>query len=206
MGILPHFRRPDHRDLNPSGGVRLSDTRRPGAAVPPWGGMTDFGAARISDHARTAMTRRRVSEAQLREVLRAPQAVVPANRRRRVVVQGFVTLGDPPQKALLRVVVEVGLDPPEVVTVYADHPVQAVRSEAMKITYDAATDTLTVVLRAAPARISAEEKSGVIMDYDAEGRLIALEVLDASARVDGVDTVQLQVIPKPAARAPAAAE
>jgi uncharacterized protein YuzE len=70
----------------------------------------------------------------------------------------------------------------------------------MKITYDAATDTLTVVLRDGPARISEEEKSGVILDYDAEGRLIALEVLDASARVDGVDTVQLQVIPTPAAR------
>jgi uncharacterized protein YuzE len=76
----------------------------------------------------------------------------------------------------------------------------------MKITYDAATDTLTVVLRDATARISVEEKSGVILDYDAEGRLIALEVLDASARVDGVDTVQLQVIPKPAAGQPAAAE
>ena len=87
-----------------------------------------------------------------------------------------------------------------------DHPVQAVRSEAMKITYDAATDTLTVVLRDATARISEEEKSGVILDYDAEGRLIALEVLDASARVDGVDTVQLQVIPKPAAGQSVAAE
>jgi uncharacterized protein YuzE len=76
----------------------------------------------------------------------------------------------------------------------------------MKITYDAATDTLTVVLRDAPARISAEEKSGVILDYDAEGRLIALEVLDASSRVEDVETVQLQVIPKPAARQPAAAE
>jgi hypothetical protein len=52
-------------------------------------------------------------------VLRAPQAVVPANRPGRVVVQGPVTLGDPPQKALLRVVGEVGLDPPEVVTMYA---------------------------------------------------------------------------------------
>ena len=76
----------------------------------------------------------------------------------------------------------------------------------MKITYDAATDTLTVVLRDATARISEDEKSGVILDYDAEGRLIALEVLDASARVDGVDTVQLQVIPKVPAGQPAAAE
>ena len=76
----------------------------------------------------------------------------------------------------------------------------------MKITYDSATDTLTLVLRDGPARISEEEKSGVILDYDAENRLIAIEILDASTRVDGVDTVQLQVTPKPGAKHPAAAE
>ena len=76
----------------------------------------------------------------------------------------------------------------------------------MKVTYDTATDTLTVVLRDAPVRVSEEEKSGVILDYDADHRLIALEILDASTRVDGVDTVQLQVIPKPGAKHPIAAE
>ena len=65
------------------------------------------------------MARRAISEALLRDVLRAPQAVVPAKRPGRVVVQGPVTLGDPPQKALLRALVEVGQDPPEVVTAYA---------------------------------------------------------------------------------------
>lgn len=75
----------------------------------------------------------------------------------------------------------------------------------MKITFDTATDTLTVVLRDAVVRISEEEKSGVILDYDAHDRLVAIEILDASTRVDGADTVQLQVIPKPA-RQPAAAE
>jgi YD repeat-containing protein len=76
----------------------------------------------------------------------------------------------------------------------------------VKVTYDAETDTLTVLLRDAPARVSEEEKSGVILDYDADDRLIAIEVLDASTRVDGVDTVQLQVIPKPSASRPEAAE
>ena len=65
------------------------------------------------------MARRAMGEARLREVLRAPQAAVPANRPGRVVAQGPVTLRDPPQEALLRVVVEVGLDPPEVVTLDA---------------------------------------------------------------------------------------
>jgi uncharacterized protein YuzE len=167
--------------------------------------MTDVSAARISDYARTAMARRAISEAQLREVLRAPQAVVRPTGRDGSWCK-VVTLGNPPEKALLRVVVEVDLDAPEVVKGVRDHPVRAVRSEAMKITYDAATDTLTVVLRDATARISEEEKLGVILDYDAEGRLIALEVLDASARVDSVDTVQLQVIPKAPAGQPAEAE
>ena len=76
----------------------------------------------------------------------------------------------------------------------------------MKITYDSATDTLTVVLRDRPARISEQEKSGVILDYDADDRLIAIEILDASTRVDGVDTVQLQVIQKPGIKHPTAAE
>jgi YD repeat-containing protein len=76
----------------------------------------------------------------------------------------------------------------------------------MKIIYDGATDTLTLVLRDGPARISEEEKSGVILDYDAEDRLIAIEILDASTRVDGVDTVQLQVTPEPGAKHPAAAK
>jgi YD repeat-containing protein len=44
--------------------------------------------------------------------------------------------------------------------------------------------------------VSDEERSGVILDYDAEDRLIAIEVLDASSRIDDVDTVQLQVVSK----------
>jgi hypothetical protein len=81
--------------------------------------MTYLGSVRISDHARAAMARREVTEDQVRGVLRAPQAVVPGNRPGREVAQGPVMLGDPPLKVLLRVVVEVGQSPPEVVTVYA---------------------------------------------------------------------------------------
>jgi YD repeat-containing protein len=60
------------------------------------------------------------------------------------------------------------------------------------------------VLRDAPIRESEEERSGVILDYDAAGRLVALEILDASTRVDTVDSVQLKV--RQASKVPAAAE
>jgi YD repeat-containing protein len=76
----------------------------------------------------------------------------------------------------------------------------------MKVTYDAETNVLTIELRGGPISESDEERSGVILDYDAEGRLVAIEVMEASTRVDGVDVVQLRVVPKPSAEAPKAAE
>jgi uncharacterized protein YuzE len=55
----------------------------------------------------------------------------------------------------------------------------------MRIDYDAETVTLRIVLDV-PVRESEEERSGVIVDYDDSGKLVALEVLDASTRADTV--------------------
>jgi len=38
-----------------------------------------------------------------------------------------------------------------------------------------------------PARISQEEKSGVVLNDDADDRLIAIEIVDASTQVEEVE-------------------
>ena len=54
----------------------------------------------------------------------------------------------------------------------------------MKARYDTETDTLTLVLGSAPVHESDEGNPGVILDYDREGNVVSIEILDASKRVD----------------------
>jgi YD repeat-containing protein len=61
----------------------------------------------------------------------------------------------------------------------------------MLVRYDDATYTLTIVLRDTPVAESDEGKPGVILDYDAAGNLVSIEVLDASSKVDDVHSVTL---------------
>jgi uncharacterized protein YuzE len=63
----------------------------------------------------------------------------------------------------------------------------------MRAKYDPKTDTLSVEFSTAPVAESDEDKPGVILDYDAAGNLVGLEVLDASKRVSEARTMQFQV-------------
>lgn len=64
----------------------------------------------------------------------------------------------------------------------------------MKVFYDSHTDTLSVILKDnVAAHESDEDKPGVILDYDKEGNLISLEILDASKRVTDTRNVDFQV-------------
>ena len=66
----------------------------------------------------------------------------------------------------------------------------------MKARYDATTHTLTVVLKeGVPIAESDEDKPGVILDYDGEGNLLSLEILDASQRVTDAHKVDYQTTP-----------
>jgi uncharacterized protein YuzE len=53
----------------------------------------------------------------------------------------------------------------------------------MRVIYDPQTDTLTIILNEAPVAESDEDKPGIILDYDASGNVVSLEILDASRRV-----------------------
>lgn len=54
----------------------------------------------------------------------------------------------------------------------------------MKVTYDPEVDVLRILLSNAPIEESDEEKPGVILDFDKDGNVVGLEILDASRRVE----------------------
>src|SRR3989442_405114 len=53
-------------------------------------------------------------------------------------------------------------------------------AQPMKIIYDKETDTLSIVLREGKVAESDEVAEGLIFDYDKAGKLLSLELLDAS--------------------------
>jgi YD repeat-containing protein len=63
----------------------------------------------------------------------------------------------------------------------------------MKATYDATSDTLTLEFKPGPVAESDEDKPGIILDYDAAGNLVSIEILDASRRVEEARSMQFQV-------------
>ncbi len=63
----------------------------------------------------------------------------------------------------------------------------------MKVVYDPKTDTLTVRFKPGPVAESDESKPGIILDYDDQGDLVGLEILDASQRVEETRAVRFEV-------------
>lgn len=53
----------------------------------------------------------------------------------------------------------------------------------MKVIYDPETDTIDLILREEPIAESDEIREGIIVDYGRDGRLVSLEVLDASEHI-----------------------
>ena len=50
----------------------------------------------------------------------------------------------------------------------------------MKVIFDPQVDVLRIIFRDVPIEESDEEKPGVILDYDKDGMIVGVEILDAS--------------------------
>ena len=57
----------------------------------------------------------------------------------------------------------------------------------MKLEYDKDVDALYVYFQEAKVSRSVDVEEGVVIDYDARGGVVGIEILDASARIGAVD-------------------
>ncbi|MGE0825383.1 MAG: DUF2283 domain-containing protein [Candidatus Binatia bacterium] len=63
----------------------------------------------------------------------------------------------------------------------------------MKVTYDQDLDVLRILFSNSPIEESDEDKPGVILDYDKDGNIVGLEILDASKRMENPRAVEYAV-------------
>lgn len=63
----------------------------------------------------------------------------------------------------------------------------------MKVIYDKETDTLSIIFRPGKVAESDEPRPGLILDFDKSGRLVSLEVLDASEQIKAPQSVEFAI-------------
>jgi uncharacterized protein YuzE len=63
----------------------------------------------------------------------------------------------------------------------------------MKITYDPEVDVLRILFSNTQIEESDEDKPGVILDYDKDGNIVGLEILDASKRMENPRSIEYAV-------------
>jgi uncharacterized protein YuzE len=63
----------------------------------------------------------------------------------------------------------------------------------VKVIYDRETDTLSIILRDGAVAESDEPRPGMILDFDKAGRLVSIELLDASEQVKGPQLVEFSL-------------
>ena len=63
----------------------------------------------------------------------------------------------------------------------------------MKITYDPDVDVLQIIFSSVPVAESDEDKPGVVLDYDKDGNVVGMEILDASTCIENPRSVEYAV-------------
>jgi uncharacterized protein YuzE len=64
----------------------------------------------------------------------------------------------------------------------------------MKVTFDAEVDVLRIVFSDAAVEESDEEKPGLILDYDKDGNIVGIEILDASLHTGNPRAIEYVVV------------
>jgi uncharacterized protein YuzE len=63
----------------------------------------------------------------------------------------------------------------------------------MKVIYDPEVDVLRILFSSSQIEESDEEKPGVILDFDKEGNVVGMEILDASKRMENPRSLEYAV-------------
>jgi uncharacterized protein YuzE len=65
----------------------------------------------------------------------------------------------------------------------------------VKATYDTRTDTFSIIFKPdVEVAESDEDKPGVVLDYDRDGNLVSLEILDASKRIGETRRIEFEMV------------
>ena len=54
----------------------------------------------------------------------------------------------------------------------------------MKVKYNKSLDIVTIIFNEVAVEESDESQKGIILDYDCEGNVVAIEILEASQKMD----------------------
>jgi uncharacterized protein YuzE len=66
----------------------------------------------------------------------------------------------------------------------------------MKIQYDQQADAMYIRLRAGTVVESEEIRPGVVFDYDIEGKVLGIEMVDVSERIDNPRELAIELVGK----------
>ena len=63
----------------------------------------------------------------------------------------------------------------------------------MKIWYDREVDVIRIIFSNNPIEESDEDKPGIVIDYDSEGNIVGIEILEASKRMEKPASVEFEI-------------
>jgi uncharacterized protein YuzE len=96
---------------------------------------------------------------------------------------------------LVRVIMAEEHVPAVIVTVYRTQQDRQILERPMKLVYDPEVDVLSVQLSDAVVAESDQDKPGIILDYDRDGNVVSLEILDASKHMTNPLSVEYAITP-----------